>query len=455
LNAHKPVDDADWNVCIDFGTAFSKAAAAPARAWENFKPQTVRPLALSQAADGARNPFMLTSAIFVGKDHIFFDWSAIEQSVQAEDNKRQALASFKVLLGAGDLERALNAMAPATIDPHRMFRHRRLIVLYLAYLLRALDRAIAADPMLAGARINRRYACPAWGDGFEPGQHAVIVRLFDEADHVRRALGDQLAASEGVPLKTAMDALENAQAAPAPATPTVSSMIYEATAASACASIGQSTDAAHLVVLDVGAGTTDIAALAHIDGAFIDLPEARITLDRAGDFIDRVLLNLIIERGLSAKGPAEQARLWRILMRSIRKVKETLCIDHRAAVQHEGKVIVITTKDLAKDADYKAFVREAGEAFLESVEVAARRAVADGRDALHLIAAGGGAAAPFVQDIFARAPAKLGKVRITQKPATPNWAHDPAFAGNLAPFFPQLMIAMGGALAPDRLLAAR
>ena len=36
----------EWTLCIDFGTAFSKAAAAPRDAWTRFDPRFVRPLML-------------------------------------------------------------------------------------------------------------------------------------------------------------------------------------------------------------------------------------------------------------------------------------------------------------------------------------------------------------------------------------------------------------------------
>jgi hypothetical protein len=44
---------------------------------------------------------------------------------------------------------------------------------------------------------------------------------------------------------------------------------------------------------------------------------------------------------------------------------------------------------------------------------------------------------------------------VTPRPATPEWAFASEFRGNLAPVFPQLAIAVGGALAPETVLAAR
>jgi hypothetical protein len=141
-----------WALCIDFGTAFSKAAAAPAGAWSRFHPEDVRPLMLSRE-EGA-NPFLLDSAVFVDEDRILFGRAALARADALAHKKRQALRSFKTLLSVSDLDRALNTGAPASIDPHRIFPMRDLVVLYLAYLLAATDRAVRAK-----ARKSSSSAC--------------------------------------------------------------------------------------------------------------------------------------------------------------------------------------------------------------------------------------------------------------------------------------------------------
>jgi hypothetical protein len=163
-----------WTLCIDFGTAFSKAAAAPADAWADFDPGAVRPLALAGHEAGG-NPFLLDSAVFIGEHSVLFGRAAIAEAAGA-GRKRMALRSFKTLLSVSDLDRALNTNAPASIDPHRVFQMRDLVVLYLAYLLAAIDRAIAGDATLSCApEILYRYAAPAWRRGDSAGGHGSIT----------------------------------------------------------------------------------------------------------------------------------------------------------------------------------------------------------------------------------------------------------------------------------------
>ncbi|HWA00970.1 MAG TPA: Hsp70 family protein [Caulobacterales bacterium] len=442
-----------WNLCVDFGTACSKAAAAPSNAWSHFKPEMVRPLAVG-AASRAGNAFLLDSAIFVDDESVLFGPDAVRRAEELESSKRQALRSFKTLLSAPDLERALNTSATHSIDPHRAFRLRDLIVLYLAFLARSVDQAVAADPALngAGGRFNRRYASPAWRGGGGAALHAMLVRMFAEAQAVQAILGDAMFARGGVSLEAARRAL--ASAAAEQARGWRMGMMFEATAAAAYSSIGLESSAAHLIVVDVGAGTTDIAALARADAALEELKAARVTLTRAGDFIDRLLLNLAIEGAPSLKTPAQQAELWRSLTHSIRDIKESLFSEKRAAIRHDGRTIVIALKDLERDKDYKQFLKMLAQAYEHGLDVVLGRAANDGEGQVDAIAVGGGAAAPFVQDMLKR-KSKSGKLRIAARPATPHWAHAPAFGGNLAPIFPQLAIAIGGALAPGSMLAER
>ena len=260
----------DWTLCIDFGTAYSKAAVAPTGAWSRFDPASVRPLMLS--AEG-QNAFLLDSAVFVDEDRVLFGRAALNEADAQADNKRAALRSFKTLLSVSDLERALNTNAPATIDPHRIFQMRDLIVLYLAYLLASIERAITTDPILAqGGTFARRYAAPAWRSGDSAGMHDVVVRLFGEAEAFRAAVGKRILSPDGISLRTISDALPKAMER---AEALEMGLIFEATAAAAYTSAGLEGSGSHIIVVDMGAGTTDIAALARLGPRTIELPEAR------------------------------------------------------------------------------------------------------------------------------------------------------------------------------------
>lgn len=439
----------DWTLCIDFGTAFSKAAAAPTGAWSRFDPASVRPLMLS--AEG-QNAFLLDSAVFVDEDRVLFGRAALNEADAQADSKRAALRSFKTLLSVSDLDRALNTNAPLTIDPHRVFQMRDLIVLYLAYLLASIDRAIAADPILAqGGTFSRRYAAPAWRAGDSAGMHDVIVRLFGEAEAFRAIVGKRILAPDGLSLRTISDALPKAMDQ---AEALEMGLIYEATAAAAYTSVGLESASSHMIVVDMGAGTTDIAALARLGPRTIELPEARVTLKQAGDFIDRVIANRVLESAKWAKRQQEKTELWGVLMHQMGDIKEAIMADGRATLRNQGRSISLSFKEIEKDEDFREFYKSLRDAYDHALAIVRDDARARGRSDVQAIAVGGGAATPFIQDLIRR-KMESTRPRVIPRPATPDWAHAREFRGNLAPVFPQLAIAIGGALAPDSMLAAR
>ncbi|HRP09668.1 MAG TPA: rod shape-determining protein [Terricaulis sp.] len=438
-----------WTLCVDFGTAFSKAAAAPRDAWARFNPERVRPLMLNQQGEG--NPFLLDSAVFVDDDRILFGRAALARAGSDPNSRRAALRSFKTLLSVGDLERALNTSAPVSIDPHRMFSMRDLIALYLSHLTACIARAIGADPELSGADLAMRYAAPAWRSSDGANAHANITRLFGEAAALRLHLGADVLSPGGVDLQAARAGLEATRGAGAPEM----GLIFEATAAAAYSSIGLENAASHLIVVDMGAGTTDIAALAATGGRLGEISEARVTLKQAGDFIDGVIANIALDAHGKLKTAAQQAEFWRVIMADMRGFKETLFATGRAALRFDKRIVKVAVKDLERDKDFRLFAGALTGAYERGIGALRDRALADGRREVEAIAVGGGAAAPFIKALVQRKPRNAGKIKVIARPATPAWAHAPAFNGNLAPVFPQLAIAIGGALAPESMIAAR
>lgn len=439
-----------WTLCIDFGTAFSKAAAAPRNAWSRFDPGSIRPLPLGGVQE-AGNPFLLDSAVFIDDQQILFGRAAIARAEALAHKKRAALRSFKTVLSASDLDRTLATNAAGSVDPHRMFQMRDLVVLYLAYLLSAIDRAASADQVLQRADgIDRRYALPAWRGVDTIAMRTAISGLFGEAEAFRRAVGDALLDADGIAIERVSELLPRAQQQPAPYD---LELIFEAPAAAAYTSIGLDGGGSHFIVVDMGAGTTDIAALARDDERLVELAEARMTLKHAGDFVDRVIANAVLD-GSRIKGSAQQTELWRALMLQMRDLKEAMFATGKASMRHQGKIYTVQLKQLEKSRDFKDFLKALTAAYENSLAIAAADAVVHGRGAIQAVAVGGGASAPFIQKLIRTKP-RGGKVKVAPRPATPQWAHGPEFQGNLAPVFPQLAIAIGGALAPESMLAAR
>jgi hypothetical protein len=363
-----------------------------------------------------------------------------------------ALKSFKTLLSVSDLDRALNTGVPASIDPHRIFTMGDLISLHLAHLSAAIERATAADAMVSREHaFERRYAAPAWRGGDSAGLHGLVSRLFGFAETLRAARGLDFLAPDGVAIDDARSAIAVAQKGFRAAE---MGLVFEATAAGAFTSIGLASEAPALIIADMGAGTTDFAVLARVGSRVEELADARITLKQAGDYIDGVIANLALEANPKIKEQAEQGALWRVAMASMRDLKETLFLDNKAALRHGARTTTINMRKLERAEDFRALQSAIEYAYDRSLEIACDYAALHGRREVLTVAVGGGAAAPFIQALLKRKPKGRGKFLITPRPATPDWAHAREFGGNLAPVFPQLAIAIGGAIAPHAMLAA-
>lgn len=437
----------EWTLCIDFGTAYSKAAVAPSDAWDRGAPAEVRPLMVGEGSGG--NPFLLDSALLVDDDHILFGADALARVSSLPHGKRTALRSFKTMLSAPDLERALKTIAPSSIDPRRAFTMRDLLVIYLAYLSEAVERAIETDGGLSGAVVRRRYAAPAWREGDTDVMHRVIVALFAEAEGLRVHLRGRWQ-DGALPVDAARQGLEQALQAPRHRP---MGLVYEATAAAAYTSIASEFGASHVIVLDVGAGTTDVAATRRVGERIEELADARVTLQRAGDQLDRIIANVALDSRKLARDERDQAALWTYLMRNMRDIKESIFLDGRALLAFGGRTLHVALRDIERTADFKEFKQAMTEAYLIGLEAVRDAAIADGRREIQSVAVGGGAAAPFVQALIRQKPQRAGKLAYVARPSTPEWAHAEAFQGNLAPVFPQLAVSIGGALAGAHMLA--
>jgi molecular chaperone DnaK (HSP70) len=268
---------------------------------------------------------------------------------------------------------------------------------------------------------------------------------------LRTILGGALLSANGIAIKTVPGSLAAARAAPSRVS---MGLIFEATAAAAYTSIGLEESASHLIVIDVGAGTTDISAMARRGKRMEELPAARTTLKQAGDFIDRTIADLVVQASPWAKSAQQQTELWTALMRRMRDIKESLFVDGRAILRNDGRVLTLNLRDLERDKDFRAFSGALEDAFDNGLAIVRDAALKAERREVQAIAVGGGASAPFIQDLIRRKPPRSGKLNFVARPATPDWAHARVFRGNLAPVFPQLAIAIGGALAPAAMLAA-
>lgn len=439
----EPLGSGQSRICLDFGTAFSKAGAFLGE--ELSLTEAVQPLALG-AACGAEHALLAPSVLFVDQGRIFMGPQGLARAAAAAGENREPILSFKTILAAQDLQQALSLKLRPAIDPTGTLRHRDGLVLYLAHLDQLIRAAIAKDTRLPShlADAPRRYTSPIWRTREEADR--TMGRLFDEAAFVSQRIGDRLADSSGVSIAQAKEALD--AAGQIIGIGQLETGVFEAHAAAAAYAAFAPSPQRFSLVVDMGAGTTDIAGFEADESEARSLTEivgARQCCSLAGDEIDQIIVALLLPK-LNLRAQAAQAGAWRSLRLAARGLKSDLFATDRCVFQHHGRKATLKRSEILEAPQFKDFSRALSEVCAASLRAVVARARATGANRTALLLAGGGANLPFLTDIAKIAAARAGasgSVDISRFGEA--WPLPPSLAESHA--FPQIAIALGGALA--------
>lgn len=436
----------DWSIGLDFGTAFSKAAATKIMSTEAATLREVRPLRIGATAGGNR-PYLVPSSMFLDRQRIHFGPRAIAKLVAARVEDRELVRSFKRVLGANDFEDALNRYPRPSVDPDRLFRLRDLITLYLAYLLALVDATVAG----ATHRSRLRFTRPGWIPDRIAAAHEIMTALFNQAHVVHQILGDRLIAQDGLEYAVAREALDKASAAFA-GFPALDGGIYEASAVGLC-HYSDARTPNYLLIMDVGAGTTDVAALvrAPFNNEICIVRAGRRTIETAGDHFDAALVDLLMAKA-KLKTDAERAALRNTFVPIVRELKEDLFAKGALQVVFRGKKFGCTARELERRPAFRTAIKDIdalyGECLTELVQAAQR----EGVRSIGIVLAGGGSRIPAIRSAVAKRR-WTGLVRIKHLPSTPAWVQALGAEKNYdyEPLFSQVSAAFGAAIsAPEQ-----
>lgn len=437
----QPDEDGDM-LAIDFGTAFSKAAL-----WKDGAPDPT-PLPLRDQVSSTSG-LMLDSYVYVTDGVLYFGPEA--QGVFRRENAagRRLFESPKgelsLLVGSG-----LQQAAPVEIDPTGKLTKRDLLTLYLAYLMGA--TSAAAEAMGADRHVLRRYAIPVWEQ----------PKLQTISDVLRRELVDAQILADSLPIEAWRDGLRVDDAAPlikqlrASVTDEkrmAAKFIREHAleAAAAAASVGErlSNRRPVALVLDVGAGTTDVGlyrfALPESGAKVFPFKNGGGASTFAGNVLDQQLIRFIKEQAGVDTSTSDGQRVDYALSRDVRDRKATLFSAGFVDVEElDGRRFKLEDfLGSAQARDFQDRLREKITGFIGQVG-AARISNPDG---LYGVITGGGANASIFCDLFDK-PFKLddGEVKFERLDVQPSWVAERR--PEVAPIFPQLAVAVG-ACSPD------
>jgi molecular chaperone DnaK len=435
--------DTEHLMCLDFGTSFSKAFACSSD--EDEVPDLFPlPFGVNDAGDPL---LLLPSELFIDNGEVFLGAAARQHFDVVEAPQDRLIDSPKQFItlskDVGELHKKPLA---ATQDPSGVLTQRDALVLYLAHLNLRAEDALMGHKL--SVDIKRRYAHPAWTPANFAKNSTEMKRIIAEAIAIGRCFGSYIRTSVSFDLvKKILHSARQAQDADLPFG-LIHDPVLEATAAGAGALTA--TPKKHrtsYVVLDIGAGTTDVAGCVCVNnperGRVIaaEVRSAARAIPLAGNIIDNALLKMILNESGLAEGTEEYRRVDAALKRDIRREKEQLFSTGAIAVGLvTGDVVTVELDQFLK----QPVIVNLFAKITDLVQDAAF-CVAGDQGVVNVAASGGGAALPVVKMLDGKVIVRDAR-RIQLKLANPMPKDLEERYPQLADSYAQIAVAVGGSM---------
>ena len=432
------------HLCLDFGTAMSKACA-----W-NKKSDTPMPLSIGLAAgEPASSPYAINSAIFISRDGLaFVGQAAVNRAAAADPEHHQAFQSIKDILTVGPMT-DLRDPVPVLFNPsERSVSRKEIVALYLAFLTDSALLALQEDYGEGSRTIPRSYTKPV----FDPSRDEWATEILTECAVAGQVLADRFSGrwSRGIPL----DALHAAvvQVDAAEQCSVAEGLILPepvAAFASRVRNVFPEGHARHLMmVIDVGAGTTDFAMFARVDREgemnLFRIKDSVTTIRIAGNAIDDALLDYLMLQAGVTEGHSRRRAIRADLQREIRLIKEEQFTKRTVTRPLINDMKTEATLEDFEECQAMIQLRDRmEEKFREVLSAIDSSWLSFPR--LEVFLTGGGASLNMVTRLAAERPVVVGEktvtpVRVTQPPP---WLEEEC--EDVVDFYPQLAVCIGGA----------
>lgn len=433
----------DLILCLDFGTSLSKAYACASKGKGKF-PQLID-IELVESDDPVKRYF-LPSELFIHEGRIHFGAAARSKFEIVEASQNRLIDSPKQYMTLGtEVANLHQKPLRSEQDPSQSLSQRDALVLYLSHLNYLAEKSLENQGL--STDIRRRYAHPAWDKTTADANSRAMARVMAEAVALSRVYSVEFL--DSMSLETAKQVTLSVRASDDENLPfgLLIDPVLEATAAGAGAlMMTQRGRRKPYVVLDIGAGTTDISGCLCVNNPknqavrVWEVTGARETIPMAGNIIDSILLNEILKKCSAAEGTTEYSQVHQALRKTIRTHKETLFVHGTLSDRLvSGEDFEIKLSQFLKiDAIERLFGK-----IKTAVTDAAFKVVGDDAP-VTLVATGGGANLPVVEDLVSGPIRKNGgSLKLQLRHAMPNNLR--AAYPELNEVYPQLAVAIGGA----------
>lgn len=451
-----------WTLCLDFGTAKSKAFAAS----DEAEPELV-PLAIGNADDDLdRAVHEVISSIWIDDDGLLFTGSlAVRRSVEYGDPSanRHRLDSLKQEISQVHPEDGvapLRSPLPKEVDPTSTLTYEDAITVYLAYLTDLATTELESNKKVGTRYVRRRFTLPWWTDEQRKWAGDLLTLVLRRAqllaDTYRGRWRRGIHVSEFKRALAAAATHDERLAWMVPPQP--ENPVLEALAAASARLWNDSSARELMLVVDVGAGTTDLSLfwVVQSEGKFHrawPIMPCGAAIKQAGDTLDSLLVKELLRKAeLGADRGEERRAKDGLSRRRVRRVKEALfevrTVTEQLATDHTVTLRLDEFLELDGIKTFEKRISDEIQGLLDRVHDSWEPAAGD--RGITLVLTGGGSQLPMIQNLRNK-PWKLGMrtVRCRLAASVPDDVAD-KFSDEFIQEYPKLAVAMGGAL-PMRL----
>lgn len=449
-----PDADATYRVCLDFGTAMSKASFVHDNEDEGL--EYIQVLKLGIPGDQEEiDEVMLVSSVFIDPDGLlWFGQNAVKHAVEGSGSR---IDNIKRALSEGNLNVPVDATYNPTSHP---LTYKDIVLAYLTFFTWAINYALENDvelPVVA-RNFKRRFAMPCFPRANARMVEGELKTLLGEAQILSDTFSDEV--HQGLPLSRFLLALKQLRAETRDYTFIEGSVTEPLGVAGSLLSWQSNHDSLALVV-DIGAGTSDFSlyrlkVTVNDDGSIdktkttageVDGTARGIT--EAGNHLDKLLKGFILQKAGVSSSHDKFQNISHALERNIRDHKESLFNSGSVLVPlYNGEAVEVSLTEFLALGEVKAFEESLRKTLVEILESADKEWInwvqANPSHNLTIVLTGGGATLPMVRKLAEGTVTAHGKtIPVAAARSFPEWLRTD-YPDLEAPY-PRIAVSLGGA----------
>lgn len=407
-----PESKNNYRVCLDFGTAMSKATFVSENEEADF--EDIRVLRLGVPGNQEEvDEFMLISSIFIDAEGlIWFGQNAIERAHDAPEDGGARIDNIKRWLSEGNLS---TAVEPTNNPTAFSITYEDLILAYLSFFTWAVNSSIkeAAAEFNVPKNFRRRFAMPCFPRANAKIVEHKLMELLGEAQIIADTFSGEI--HDGLPIAKFLAAAQQVRSIKRSYNFIEGSITEPLGVAGSLLSWKASHDSLALVV-DIGAGTSDFSLYrlqltADEDGEVdksktiaMEVEGSARGITQAGNHLDRILKGFILSRASISSSHPKFTNIAYDLERNIRDYKEALFNTGSVFIvlYNDDSVEISLSEFLEHDAvkEFEVFLQKTQMDVLESVSPDFMNWVrVNPARSLIVVLTGGGASLPMAKKL--------------------------------------------------------